>query len=184
MSMNTCGHNEYWVGNYGTCVMCRAEKAEAELEEARKELDSCGKLIGLDYRLDKAKADLAAVRKELGEADAKRCVAECHLEESGIRLAAALILVEKKDKELAHVLKCHPGWASTKEALALTPEWAKEELAKMDAVIVAVRARQKLARQFHSRTGDTTLVAVHRADCTLDKALAALREDAKGKGDA
>lgn len=60
---------------------------------------------------------------------------------------------------------------------------AKEELARRDAVIEAARARQKLARQFHSRTGDTTLVAVHRADCALDKAPAALRDDAKGQGD-
>jgi hypothetical protein len=26
--MTKCSHNEYWKGHYGTCMICRAEKAE------------------------------------------------------------------------------------------------------------------------------------------------------------
>lgn len=26
-----CGHEKYWIGNYGTCMACRAEKAEKDL---------------------------------------------------------------------------------------------------------------------------------------------------------
>ena len=26
--MSKCKHNPYWIGNYGTCMACRAEQAE------------------------------------------------------------------------------------------------------------------------------------------------------------
>lgn len=31
-----CGHDKYWIGNYGTCMACRAERAEL-LNETSKE---------------------------------------------------------------------------------------------------------------------------------------------------
>lgn len=41
-----CGHNSYWIGHYGTCMVCRAEQAESALrdKEAQIELErgTCG----------------------------------------------------------------------------------------------------------------------------------------------
>ncbi len=31
-----CGHDRYWVGNYGTCMACRADKAEAAIHGFRQ----------------------------------------------------------------------------------------------------------------------------------------------------
>ena len=54
--------------------------AEAELIEARKELEACGKLIGLDYRLEKVKAERDGLLAAMGEKD------------NGLRIAQDLII--------------------------------------------------------------------------------------------
>lgn len=37
---STCGHNGYWIGAFGGCMACRAEKAEAALAEKSKECEA------------------------------------------------------------------------------------------------------------------------------------------------
>jgi len=37
--MNKCDHDLYWRGNYGNCMACRAEKAEAELAVVSRALN-------------------------------------------------------------------------------------------------------------------------------------------------
>lgn len=39
MSDTTCQHNSYWKTNFGNCMACRAEKAEAKLNIAREALE-------------------------------------------------------------------------------------------------------------------------------------------------
>lgn len=41
LEMSTCIHSPYWIGHYGTCMVCRAEKAESALIEANTQLDAC-----------------------------------------------------------------------------------------------------------------------------------------------
>lgn len=53
-SFSKCGHNSYWVGQYGTCMACRAERAEARVAAAQTLLrnaltylrDGCGVKLG------------------------------------------------------------------------------------------------------------------------------------------
>jgi hypothetical protein len=36
--MSGCGHAEYWLGNYGPCMACRAEKAESERNQLKESI--------------------------------------------------------------------------------------------------------------------------------------------------
>ena len=44
-----CGHERYWIGNYGTCMCCRAEKAEAALaaekQDKQMQVEALGKAL-------------------------------------------------------------------------------------------------------------------------------------------
>lgn len=54
-----CGHNRYWTSQYGNCMACRSERAEAQVKALEKERD------GLSRALTKAKEALAASQTAL-----------------------------------------------------------------------------------------------------------------------
>ena len=67
MKTDKCTHDPYWIGNYGTCMVCRAEKAEAELATLKQQLEKAESLpIELAAKLDDAQQQLAEAREERG----------------------------------------------------------------------------------------------------------------------
>ena len=66
-----CKHDPYWTGCYGTCMICRAEKAESELAAAQSrivELLDCNDR--LKRQVSEAVVDLDAARARIAELEA------------------------------------------------------------------------------------------------------------------
>lgn len=61
-----CGHNAYWIGQYGTCMACRAEQAGSALAESQRETRAMSaNYVAEMGRREKAEAERDALRKEL-----------------------------------------------------------------------------------------------------------------------
>lgn len=71
----SCGHDAYWTGNYGTCMACRAEKAEAALAEARGQAEKFANgMINL-RKENAAQASQIELHEKAGESAARQYAA-------------------------------------------------------------------------------------------------------------
>lgn len=95
-----CGHSPYWTGAYGTCMACRAEKAEADLAAKSAECEKLKAELELSNSISESHCDHRRdLAQQLSAETAKRQEAEAQLDMEKCGRELAQDLAEKAAAE-------------------------------------------------------------------------------------